>query len=438
MKEKIKEKIKKNFEFIVLIIVGVIINLSCFFMCSITGHCANNDLPDGSLPYNVHNYHNINTFTSQEVINYILNDSDVINAIGNENFILFPRDFYYNSRYNTFSCEYYILTSPEVRTNLDSNYDYLTNGLWVYGYPITVNYTIRSDGSFYEFMFRGKSSSLSSFKALGSVSTSIVTYTGQTVTPGYPLALREDIYSPNNFLTFTNATNEIDNGEFTDLPNIDEILNNISNTWEPPSSITGHALPSAPTENSNNNDFQNRLQMFQYLADTITQNFGNLGYNLKKWFDNIQQKLTDAANSISQNIYNGFKTLMDNIKDFFGPKIDGILSKFAYIIEPLDSSSILGGLESQDFYSDFSDLKNFESEISDLFDIQEPTEYSLILHLGQIDDDFISLAGDQEIDISFLHNSSLFRSFCWVVVCSGLTFIVASGLPSMLRGDKGD
>lgn len=145
-------------------------------------------------------------------------------------------------------------------------------------------------------------------------------------------------------------------GEFTDLPSLDNILNNISNTWEPPSTTTGHALPSAPTENPNNNDFQNRLQMFDYLKNSINSIVGNLGYNLKNWFDNLSGKMIEGFNSVSQNVWNGFSTLMNNIKDFFGPKIDAIIEKFEYITEEPDSEEITDFIETTSIYSDISSI----------------------------------------------------------------------------------
>ena len=357
MNEEKKNK-NKNFikEVIVIMVVGLIINLFCFFICSITGHAASTDLPDGTLPYNIHNYHNINTFTDENVINTIFSDTDVINAIGNNNYIFFPVDYGYTNNGSRFYVDYRIYVSPSLMYNYDANSNYLDNGVWLTGYQLLYTYRINNDGSFYSGQYRGIQSSISSYKALGSVNTGTCSFNGKTITNGYPLALGSDIYSSNNFLVFTNASSGINIGEFADLPNLDELLNNISNTWEPPSTITGHALPSSPTENPNNNDFQNRLQMFQYLADTITQNFGNLGYNLKKWFDNIQQKLTDVANSISQNIYNGFKTLMDNIKDFFGPKIDAIIDKINWLFEPFSSEELADNLDNGSFSSDILGL----------------------------------------------------------------------------------
>ena len=425
-------------EIITILIIGAIINGFCFFVCSITGHCANDDLPDGTLPYNVHNYHNINTFTSQEVINYILSDSEVASAIGDNNFIIFPYDFSYSGNSSYFTVEYQIIVNPEVRANFDSNYNYINNGVWVYGSTILCQYSIRSDGSFYNFLYRGYNSSISSYKSLGAVNTATCSFNGKTVTVGYPLALREDIYSPNNFLTFTNATNEIDIGEFTDLPNLDEILNNISNTWESPSSITGHALPSSPTENPNNNDFQNRLQMFQYLGDIITQNFGNLGYNLAKWFNGLQQKLTDGFNSVSQNIWNGFKTLMNNIKDFFGSKLDFIIDKFNYITEDLDPEEVQSFFESTTAYTDISSIQTSVSTfVTSFTGVSEPNDYVITFHIEDIS--ILNQSNPYYLHLNILNPvKSYIRAFLWVVVSYGIFISVIDSLPNYINGGGGE
>ena len=234
------------------------------------------------------------------------------------------------------------------------------------------------------------------------------------------------------------VTEVINPGEFTDLPGIDEILNNISNSWEPPSSITGHALPSSPTENPNNHDFQNRLQMFQYLGNIITQNFGNLGYNLAKWFNGLQEKLTDGFNSVSQNIWNGFKTLMDNIKDFFGAKIDAILDKINYIIEPLDQEEINDFIESSDVYSDISSIQTSVTTFTDsITGVSEPNSYSITLHI----EDIAILHQEQPYILSFdiLNDVKVYiRGFLWCFCTYGLFISVVDSIANYINGGGGE
>ena len=425
-------------EVIITLIIGIIINGFCFFVCSITGHCANDDLPDGTLPYNIHSYHNINTFTDETVLNTILSDSDVINAIGDNNYILFPVDFGYTNNSSRFYVDYRIYVSPELMYNYDSNSNYLENGVWLTGYQLLYTYRINSDGSFYSGQYRGIQSSISSYKSLGSVNTGTCSFNGKTITVGYPLALRSDIYASNNFLVFTNASSGDLIGEFSDLPNIDELLNNISNNWEPPSTITGHALPSSPTENPNNNDFQNRLQMFQYLGDIITQNFGNLGYNLSNWFNGLQQKLTDGFNSVSQNIWNGFKTLLDNIKDFFGSKLDFIIDKFNYITEDLAPEEVQTFFESTSAYTDISSIQTSASTfVTSFTGVSEPNDYVLTLHTENIE-----LLGQTEpfyLHLNILNPVKTYiRGFLWVVVSYGIFISIIDSLPNYINGGGGE
>lgn len=353
MNEILKIFKDKNFlkEIAIILIVGFIINIACFFLCSITGHCATVDTllyfpmsqGDGEITQDVMSL--VNQYDEQLHWSEYSGDA-------------WYRVVFAHQQYNSqgvggtvFICCLYSLSEPKCELNSDNHTFYIEN------LPVTTN------GAYIYELTR-----------YGNGTVNINNRTGWIQNGRVNQALQSSQYHPNtysdrysyfsNFTMFFYQNNDVclygppvDIGEFEDLPPLDSLLNNIQNSWEPPSSTTGHALPSAPQENSNNNDFQNRLQMFDYLKDSINAIIGNLGYNIKNWFDNLQQKLTQGFNSVSQNIYNGFATLMQNIKDFFGPKIDAIIDGISWFFEPLSFEELSDTLNNGAFTSDFLSLK---------------------------------------------------------------------------------
>ena len=267
-----------------------------------------------------------------------------------------------------------------------------------------------------------------------------------TYTYSYPIYVSQPIETRVGATDFTViANNEVSdpNGDLivsiSQLPGIDNILNGITNSYN---STSLQTFPSYDGSLSIGENIENYMN---WLGNSLTNGINNLGNSISGYFNNLTNSLQSWLNSINNNIYNGFKNFTDNLSSFFKPFLDNfkdslakLVEKLDYITQEFDSQSVFAALEDTDFKQDFNSLGSFHDELEDLLDISEPSEFSLVLHLGQINDNFISLAGDQEIDISFLHNSTIFRTFAWCIVVSGLAFIVASGIPSMLRGDKGD
>ena len=199
-----------------------------------------------------------------------------------------------------------------------------------------------------------------------------------------------NLNSPSNSdqVVLYSMSNSVNNGGFVDLPPLEEVLNDIVNTWEPPQS-TGHALPSEPTENPNNTPFQDRLQMFNYIKDSITANVGNLGANLKNWFDNMQKKMTDTTNAVLGGMHDGFSTINENFKEFFGEKLDDILDKVEYIQEPFSAEELADNLNNADFSSDFLGLTTTVSTFgSALTSGSEPNSCSFTLDFSNSYYDF--------------------------------------------------
>ena len=347
MNEEKKNK-NKNFikEVIVILVVGLLINFFCFFVCSITGHCAN---LDGNSYFPFLSGETTGTvYVNESFIEEQFNDGAWFIYSYADPSSSYPRRTRYIVLKNVST------TSPDPNLHL---YGEIMSGYGGSHFSLYWSTSSQVNYDIYYYLDWGDGREITNSS-----------YDSNTLRPFYNLnsALNNDnvvYYTKKNVMYLATdevliyaPAEEIQIGEFVDLPGIDEILNNISNSWESPSSVTGHALPSTPTENPNNTDFDNRLQMFQYLANTITQNFGNLGYNLAKWFNGVQQKLTDVANSISQNIYNGFRTLMDNIRDFFGPKIDAIIEALSWFFEPFSTEELADNLDNGSFSSDILGL----------------------------------------------------------------------------------
>ena len=375
MKELLKDK-KWLKETLIIIGIGIVINVCCFFVCSLTGHCAN---LQNSYPYYINE-----TYSANGTYNGVSIVTDDVNALYNNYFSAY-QDFIiqdFITRANISSSDKFIVTVSEVQywssvIEVDFNFfvnptsDTVINENTIFSQTAT---TIHATRYKYRYQYRHSYNDVVYYSSYGSPVTSDYSIMGSASFQSgrsnwgdfaqilnYPLFM---VGFDNGFFNSSNkpiiAYTGVSIGDFVNLPDLDSLLNNISNSWEPPSSVTGHALPSSPTENPNNNDFQNRLQMFQYLGDIITQNFGNLGYNLAKWFNGLQQKLTDGFNSVSQNIWNGFKTLMDNIKDYFGPKLDKI-------IEVLESIRDKAGYLSEDF--DAEEVADYYEETCSLFEL---------------------------------------------------------------------
>ena len=418
-------------EVAIILLFGVLINGFCFFICSITGHCA----VDPTLYFPMSQGDGEIT---QDVMSLVTQyDSQL-------HWSEYPDDTYYklvfaHQQYNSqgvggtvFICCLYSLSEPKAELNSDNHTFYVQN----------LATTVNNSAVIYELT------------RYGNGTTTVNNRNGWIQNGRINQALQSSQYHPNTssdrYSYYSNFTMlfydsavclygpSMDIGEFSDLPNIDQILNNIQNTWEPPSTVTGHALPSSPTENSNNNDFQNRLQMFQYLGDIITQNFGNLGYNLSNWFNGLQQKLTNGFNSVSQNIWNGFKTLMDNIQDFFGPKLDYIIEKFNYITEDPDPEEIQTFFESTSVYTDISSIQtSATSFVTSFTGVNEPDDYVFTLHIENI-----SLLGQTEpfyLHLNILNPvKSYIRGILWVVVSYGIFISIIDSLPNYINGGGGE
>ncbi len=342
MKKENKSFLK---ECLIILFVGIIVNAACFFLCSITGHCENEFYPV-STGVNAP----LGAFTEQEILEMC------------NNYSAFPSDYYYvirvtaspnnvyplNARYDVIVFDK-SLYNPEHLATFPISIEVSNNGYFTFHLNSLYNNDLYNVKMYYMQSYAGNTSDLQLRQGAINNLSAYSPLVDEHTTYYFNISIPKDYVTNTEYVLKYNES--INVGDFTDLPGLDDILNNITNTWQPPSSLTGHALPSSPTENPNNTPFEEKKQFFDYIADTITQNFGNMGYNLSTWFNGLQQKLTEGFNSVSLNIWNGFKTLMDNIKDFFGSKLDFIIDKFDYITKPFDGSELANDLNNSTFAS---------------------------------------------------------------------------------------
>lgn len=415
----------------IILIVGVIVNSFCFLMPLVV-HA---ESPTNYYPV-TSNYNNFNVLSLEQIFykcnqiaSYDYTDINYVIRVGDISTSSYP-----NAR------SYYVLLwdkalndNPfyiEVSNNIYFEFHKVSNTPSTFAYRVYEFNDWKGDLSDTNINSVSYSSSLSDLNATSPL---------YSQTSDYIFNITINLNQPDNTIApvLQYIDNPIDIGDFSDLPGIDEILNDISNSWQPPS-VTGHALPSSPTENPNNTPFQERKEFFDYIANTITQNFSNLGSNLANWFNGLQQKLTNGFNSVSQNIYNGFATLMSNIQNFFGLKLDAIINKLNYITEPLDQEEINDFIESSDIYSDVSNIQTTVSTFTgSLIGVNEPSSYSITLHI----EDIGILHQEQPYILSFdiLNDVKVYiRGFLWCFCTYGLFISIVDSFANYINGGGGE
>ena len=358
MKKENKSFLK---ECLIILFVGIIVNAACFLMGSLHARA---ETVTTQLPYITSN-------------NPYFNESEVANALDAisqaypddnlQNIIVFLSSEYVWWDYNTYipSKSYivynlsgftYSSSWGTVGSNLSpnaSNFDLYGNDYIDVNFDNFTSYTCtyRGDiGTNYNGLYVSKTTASSATRRFFSsyqpihIENSKVNF---DYLQNYPVYTNVSWFTNDNrgdAITYlTMGVNDPVIGDFSELPPLDELLNNILNNNTP-------GTPGTPSSvDQNKTDLQNFADFFNNLQNSISSNINSLGANIKSWFDNLQKKLTDVANSISKNIYNGFATLMQNIKDFFGPKLDAIIEKLEYITKPFDSSEFVNDLNNSTF-----------------------------------------------------------------------------------------
>lgn len=437
-------------EVITILIIGAIINGFCFFVCSITGHCANE--VSSVLPYLCQS---VNSFYDEDMVNTVLEE------INNK----YPDDDIYSKRiiislgaeYNWFTYNDYIqvptymvyvipngdniATSWSNGANFE-NFVFENSNYWVELniIPFT-SYRVQPNniGNFHYVVTKSSSSGVTSMRLFGAYSPVTISnsfYDIQVPNYNYPIYVNGAITTSDPQLVtgyvLSYTTGQIDVGEFLDLPSLDSLLNNISNIWN------GSTDVNLPSSDSNLSVSENLRNFLSTMQSNLSGSINNLGSKIKSYFDNLQQKLTDLGNSISTNIWNGFNTLMQNIKDYFGPKLDYIIEKFNYITSEPDPEYIQDFIESTSAYTDISSIQTSAiSFVTSFTGVSEPDDYVLTLHIEDI-----SLLGQS--DPFYLHLNILnpvktyIRGFLWVVVSYGIFISIIDSLPNYINGGGGE
>lgn len=360
------EKKSKNKEFlkevIVIIVVGAIVNLACFFMCSITGHCATGG--DSVLPYMV-NTQDGYSLTQEEYSTIIGILADNNYSLGDNVIIFKTYDFNwytYNDYIQVPSYEVWDLSSTDLNGSFSSGYSYSTfefNNNNSYYYPSVPNsygYSIQKNAIGGVHWYVSRQTGSANFRLFGSttpVSVQNSYFTGSYI-PYYPVYCSTNFYTSGGDIVLSAAT-PINPGtsEFTDSP-----------------LITGHALPStpqaptitAPTIDSSLSVVENIQNLFSWLGTTIKSLLLWVLQNIYDYLDKLIQNLKAFINAVITAINNGFMNVYNNIQSLFYPFISFFTAFAQAMQEDLD-----------DFFDSFipfirQQISNAVSGISNLVD----------------------------------------------------------------------
>lgn len=450
---RFKDHILKDKKFLrevaIILIVGIIVNALCFLLPLVV-HA---ETATTQLPYicNTNPYRNESEIASVlDAITQAYPDDNL------QNIIVFLSSEYVWWDYNTYiPSKTYIVYNLSgftyssswgtVGSNLTpnaSNFDLYGNDYIDVTFDNFVSYTCTQRGNIgtnYNGMYVYKTTASSSTRRFFSsyqpihISNAKVDF---EYLQNYPVYTNISWFTNDNqanAITYlTDGVSDAVIGEFSDLPSLDELLDNISN------SFTGGSSGTTNTPDQNKTDIQNFADFFNNLQSSINSNLNNLGQNIKSWFDNLQKKLTDVANSISTNIWNGFATLMQNIKDFLSPKLDYIIEKFNYITEEPDSNEIIAFIETTSIYSDISSINTSVTTFGSSFTgVSEPDDYTLTFHIEDID--ILNQSQPFVLHLNILNPvKSTIRAMLWVIVSYGLFISVVDSLPNYINGGGGE
>lgn len=390
MKEPVNMFKDKKFlkEIAIILIVGAIVNGACFLLCSLTGHCAtiNSVLPYLCQSENSY-YDELAVQNALSLIDQKYPSDDIYNK---KFFVcLAPYTVWYTySDYIEVPC-YYVYVCPDnlnlpttwAQNSTFENFQFNNSDFYIdvnlgnYDRYLVYPQSIQS-GGYGITKFNGGIVRLFGQLNIHQISNSYF----EVTVPG----LNYPVYTTSQFTTVDRTTIEgyvlafadtiVNTGEFTDLPPLENILNNITNSWNDSTPTT---LPNTDSNASVSDNLRNFLSTMQ---SNLANSINNLGSNIKSYFDKLQQKLTDTTNAILGGIHNGFATLNQNFKDFFGAKLDAILNKLDYFQEPFSSQDLADNLNNANFSSDFLGLISTVGTFSTAFTSgSEPSSCSFTL-----------------------------------------------------------
>lgn len=426
-----------------ILLFGIAINIACFCM-PMVAHCAN---LVSVLPYLPQSE---NTFYDETMINTVLetiNDKYPNDDIFSQKYIISL-----GAEYNWYTYNDYVQV-PTYRVYIIPNSDNIAS-TWSNGanfenfvmqdsnYWVELNvipwtsYTVQpnNQNGFHYYCIKSTSSGVTSLRLFGAyspVSISNSFYDIQVPNWNYPVYVNTAITTTDPQLTtgyiLSYHTGEIYPGDYTDLPSLDEILNNISGTYTP------HTNDNPPTYDNSFTDGQNISNAINGHSTNMNNAINNLGQNIQSFFNKLYEKLTDTGNKISQNIYNGFSTLMQNIKDFLSPKLDRIIELLTKLVND-DEQDVIETWENTQLYSDFDQMsQTVENGFGVWQDTSEPDSYKIAFHVEQIP--LLHCDTVQYIDLGlFSPVIPYIRSIMWALLVYSVFYTVIDSLANYLNG----
>lgn len=433
-----KNIINKIFSTKLLIIEWSFIVLFCVFIgFSIHGKCAS--VANGSLPYNVPQYRDANSFIPDDVIEIALTraESDARNFLGYQGdltYLIYTQDGIINGIYY----EIYLIPNPTIEQNVLDSYNFLdgtirvnANGIQIQRVIVNINNGSVGGG----FVNLGTYADL-----LGNSSTQ--TLNGGNFTPRYPFKMIgiSEIKSVNDVVVFTNTVAPVaPNGHATppdlsgnnigsDKPEIDNYIPNIPTI----PSLDNSSLEKIAESIFNIlqwgfNAIKGILQgLFEYLADTFT-------YSIQKVIDNIKnaiQNFYDNMVSLFEPLLNGLAEIGQSIKE----TIENIGLLLEAFFAPFDEEQFQEAYNNCQFISAVDGFKDSIEEFEHAFTNAEERDY-YTLYLGFIMDGYTV---NYDLDFSWLYPlRQYYRPIIWCVVVYEFFVYLCAQLSDYLQGRSG-
>lgn len=225
-----------------------------------------------------------------------------------------------------------------------------------------------------------------------------------------------------------------------------------------PEFTTGHATPPVvPSPITINNytwtisnpppidttDLQSTVESFidvvNYLIGWLAQNlkgeFQNLLSNLKALFDYVVETIQyygklflDGINQLVSFLYNNFVSLFESSNEYLH-----------YVGHAPEPEPIAHAWESSSMYGVYGTFIDFFDDFHDAFDIEEPDEFILTIHVENISTFYnfgVLSPVIIHLDDHFYPIRSALRTFLWIIVSFGAVFVIEHGLSNFIRGSN--
>lgn len=384
---------------------------------------------NGDFPYNVADWRSSFTYFSDEQLQYIIDYIDNQN-VNDWDYLCFMTDITASSVSS--STVIYVMYNPYIDYAISPSDNYMTNN-----YQIKTNHYwgllyYRYDGSTYSIYNTGGANygTASLFGSPQSVNTAFGSYIprypfiynghGDPIldTNGKPFLFSRVDTSPGS----VTDTSLVDTSDFPDEPDPDDYL---PNTPKPTIDRTSLETLVESIFNWLSWQWDQLKGLLRYLTDKIGWLMGKIVDGINK----LLQNFIDNLKSLFKPLLDSINGLLDNIRSF----LESIKEKIDYITESVDSTAINTAFESTGLYGVYSDFSTFFTTFDSVFDISEPDDWTIIIHLSQLSyfdlPDYVLHLGD---NIKPFRNA--LRLFLWVLVSFGSIIVVEKNLPTWLMG----